>query len=202
MSRRNKKHVKPVKPSENNFNYSSWVVNRWRPGMAWVYMAICIFDFIIAPTATSILITFHDSAVPVWKALTLENGGIIHVAFGAILGVAAWGRTREAVQYSQNGGFPYGGESGSYYRETEYVRPTRDKRQPREQQQEPPYNAPPASPTGPVDPSAPTIRPIPEEPVSEEPLPTRQDVRYRPGTDDEGVVQKYKYKGGPNLLDE
>lgn len=89
----------------------------WRPAMAWAYMAICLFDFIIAPVGTSVLITFYKSSIPVWKSLTLENGGLIHVAFGAILGVAAWGRTRESVTRE---------EYGRYYqteRETEQVEP-------------------------------------------------------------------------------
>ena len=31
----------------------------------------------------------------VWQSLTLSNGGLIHIAFGAILGVAAWSRGAE-----------------------------------------------------------------------------------------------------------
>jgi Holin of 3TMs, for gene-transfer release len=98
----------------------------WRPAMGWVYMAICLFDFIIAPTGTSILITFYKSTIPVWRSLTLENGGIMHLSFGAILGVAAWGRTKETINgyggYGP-GGYPppynpYGG-GGGYYQETE-----------------------------------------------------------------------------------
>lgn len=97
----------------------SWFTHIWRPAMAWSYMAICLFDFIIAPTGTAILITFYKSTIPVWKSLTLENGGIIHVAFGAILGVAAWGRTREAVVNSETG---YGYDRGSVYtRDDVYV---------------------------------------------------------------------------------
>lgn len=30
-----------------------------------------------------------------WKSLSLENGGLIHMAFGAILGVTAWTRGSE-----------------------------------------------------------------------------------------------------------
>ena len=32
-----------------------------------------------------------------WQSLTLSNGGLIHMAFGAILGVSAYGRTQEKV---------------------------------------------------------------------------------------------------------
>lgn len=120
--------MKPKNKSENRkiIGEETWVTNVWRPAMAWSYMAICLFDFIIAPTGTSILITFYKSTVPVWRSLTLENGGIIHVAFGAILGVAAWGRTREAVINTETyGGGPYGGPYGGrgtvYTREDVYV---------------------------------------------------------------------------------
>jgi hypothetical protein len=36
-----------------------------------------------------------------WQSLTLSNGGLIHMAFGAILGVAAYGRTQEKVASKQ-----------------------------------------------------------------------------------------------------
>lgn len=36
-----------------------------------------------------------------WKSLTLENGGFIHVAFGAVLGIYAHGRTREKMNKSE-----------------------------------------------------------------------------------------------------
>ncbi len=97
----------------------SWFIHVWRPAMAWSYMAICLFDFIIAPTGTSILITFYKSTIPVWRSLTLENGGIIHVAFGAILGVAAWGRTREAVVNTEYS--PYGERGSVYTRDDVYI---------------------------------------------------------------------------------
>lgn len=104
---------------ENDVNTETWFIKTWRPSMAWVYMAICLFDFIIAPTGSAVLITFYKSTIPVWKSLTLEGGGIIHVAFGAILGVAAWGRTREAVVNTEMG---YGGYGGGYGRDSIYTR--------------------------------------------------------------------------------
>ena len=33
----------------------------------------------------------------VWTSLTLSNGGLIHLAFGAILGVAAFTRGQEKI---------------------------------------------------------------------------------------------------------
>ncbi len=89
-----------------NVQNETWFRWAWRPVMAWVYAAICLFDFIIAPTAVAWLITFHHSTLPPWTALTLQSGGMIHIAFGTILGVAAWGRTREK-QVEMGGGYGY-----------------------------------------------------------------------------------------------
>ena len=80
----------------------NWVKSYWRPAMGWLYMAICAFDFIIFPlmmimypvVAKLFGLTAEYSA---WQSLTLTNGGLIHMAFGAILGVAAWTRGQEKL---------------------------------------------------------------------------------------------------------
>ena len=79
-----------------------WMKSYWRPAMAWLYMAICAFDFIIAPILTMFLSgLFHFTYVP-WKSITLDNGGMIHFAFGAILGVAAWTRGAYEKRFTGN----------------------------------------------------------------------------------------------------
>lgn len=81
-------------PSISN---ESWFVNRWRPAMAWLYMILVVFDFIVAPIFTGIgSAVFHISYVP-WDPLTLKSAGLIHVTFGAILGLYTFGRTREKL---------------------------------------------------------------------------------------------------------
>jgi hypothetical protein len=37
-----------------------------------------------------------------WQPLTLQGGGLIHISFGAILGVAAWTRGQEKVEAIKN----------------------------------------------------------------------------------------------------
>ena len=79
-----------------------WVKSYWRPAMGWLYMAMCAFDFIIFPMITLFLpIIEHGFGITMpyseWKSLTLSNGGLIHVSFGAILGVAAWTRGQEKM---------------------------------------------------------------------------------------------------------
>ena len=83
-----------------------WVKAYWRPAMGWLYMAICFMDFIGFPAITMFLPVIEKGfgiqmGYTPWVSLTLSNGGLIHMAFGAILGVAAYGRTQEKVQSKQ-----------------------------------------------------------------------------------------------------
>ena len=71
----------------------------WRPMMAWTYMAICISDFILFPICWSLLQAFQDGVVSSqWHPITLEGAGLLHIAMGAVLGIAAYGRTKEKLQ--------------------------------------------------------------------------------------------------------
>lgn len=67
--------------------------------MAWMYMAICIFDFIIGPIfyAWFAYYTKDFAKFGEWQPLTLMGGGLFHAAMGTIIGVAAWGRTQEKL---------------------------------------------------------------------------------------------------------
>ena len=65
----------------------------WRPAMAWLYGLICLFDFILFPILNILIPVFSKGAVYVpWHPITLEGGGLIHMSFGGIIGVAAWTR--------------------------------------------------------------------------------------------------------------
>ena len=63
--------------------------------MAWQYVAVCLFDFLIAPVFFAMLKIKYGVDFPMWKSITLAEGGLYHLAMGAVLGVAAWGRTQE-----------------------------------------------------------------------------------------------------------
>lgn len=84
-----------------------WARAYWRPAMGWLYMVICAFDFVIFPLIT-IFLPIVEKALGVdfpynaWQSLTLSNGGLIHMAFGAILGVAAWTRGQEKMTGTNN----------------------------------------------------------------------------------------------------
>jgi len=76
-----------------------WINGKWRPVMGWMYMCVCIFDFVIAPILWSIVqAVFHGAVNVQWQPLTLQGAGLFHIAMGAVLGVAAYGRTQEKIQ--------------------------------------------------------------------------------------------------------
>jgi hypothetical protein len=80
-----------------------WVRAYWRPAMGWLYMAICAFDFILFPLLAMFLPVIDKGfglniTYTPWQSLTLSNGGLMHLAFGAILGVSAWTRGQEKIQ--------------------------------------------------------------------------------------------------------
>lgn len=69
----------------------------WRPLTAVQYLIICMFDFMAAPIFLAIYSAIRDIPYIVWHPLTLEGGGLYHVAMGAILGVSAWTRGQEKI---------------------------------------------------------------------------------------------------------
>jgi hypothetical protein len=79
-----------------------WAKAFWRPAMGWLYMIICFMDFVGFPLLTIFLpIIFKPFGLVMpytaWTSLTLSNGGLIHLAFGAILGVSAFSRGQEKI---------------------------------------------------------------------------------------------------------
>jgi uncharacterized membrane protein len=79
-----------------------WMKAYWRPAMGWLYMLICFCDFVAFPVISMFLpVMIKGLPYVAWKSITLDNGGLIHLAFGAILGVTAYGRTQEKVQSKQ-----------------------------------------------------------------------------------------------------
>lgn len=79
-----------------------WINKKWRPMMGWSYMATCVFDFIVAPVLWSIIQAIGQGQVSMqWQPLTLQGAGLYHVAMGAVLGLTAWGRTKEKMENKQ-----------------------------------------------------------------------------------------------------
>lgn len=73
-----------------------WFKTYWRPAMAWLYMFTCLCDFVIFPVLWSLLQAHYKGSLSTeWDPITLRGGGLFHVAMGAIIGVSAYGRTKE-----------------------------------------------------------------------------------------------------------
>jgi len=80
-----------------------WINKKWRPAMGWMYMAVCTADFIIFPIAWSVLqVVSNGSVTTPWQPITLQGAGLFHIAMGAVLGIAAFGRTQEKIQGAAN----------------------------------------------------------------------------------------------------
>lgn len=87
----------------NSKESEDWINRRWRPAMGWMYMAVCVFDFILFPIAWSVLQTVaHGSITTPWQPISLHGAGLFHIAMGAVLGIAAYGRTREKIEGVSN----------------------------------------------------------------------------------------------------
>ena len=74
-----------------------WMQKKWRPAMGWMYMLICTLDMGVFPILWSILQTVQHQTITQWQPLTLQGAGLFHLAMGAVLGIAAFGRTQEKI---------------------------------------------------------------------------------------------------------
>lgn len=110
--------VRPIAPVAGDANgpIAKALRSLWRPLAAVTYLSICVFDFIIAPYfvqaqphdlaeifkyVLQMSVEQQSEALNImmnkgnWQSLTLQGGGLFHIAFGAILGAAAWTRGME-----------------------------------------------------------------------------------------------------------
>lgn len=83
--------------TQDNVLQEHWLKAYWRPACAWMYILICFMDFVGFPILSMIQPIVSKSfgvIVPYtpWIPLTLNQSGMVHMAFGAILGVSAWTR--------------------------------------------------------------------------------------------------------------
>jgi hypothetical protein len=82
-----------------------WMNTKWRPTMGWMYMIVCICDFVLFPILWSLVQALHGGRVETqWSPITLNGAGLFHMAMGAILGIAVYGRTQEKLSGANNGG--------------------------------------------------------------------------------------------------
>lgn len=104
------------KMSDSEQKKEDWMNAKWRPMMGWMYMVVCFFDFVIAPILWSIVQALYKGGINVqWQPLTLQGAGLFHIAMGAVLGLAAYGRTQEKLGGANNGGLQLPGNVGTTY---------------------------------------------------------------------------------------
>jgi hypothetical protein len=78
---------------------TDWINKKWRPAMGWIYMLTCTCDFVLFPVLWSLLQALSKGSVTMqWQPLTLQGAGLYHIAMGAVLGIAAYGRTKEKIE--------------------------------------------------------------------------------------------------------
>ena len=90
--------------SDSEKKKEDWMNSKWRPMMGWMYMLVCMFDMIVFPILWSLLQTLTQTPITQWNPLTLQGAGLFHIAMGAVLGIAAFGRTQEKLNGANNGG--------------------------------------------------------------------------------------------------
>jgi hypothetical protein len=138
-----------------------WMNTKWRPMMGWTYMLTCITDFVIFPILWSLIQALGQGQVNVqWQPITLQGAGLFHIAMGAILGIAVYGRTKEKLEHVAG---PAANNSGStytpppapprYYNETNYASQTNY----RTQHESPAVFTSRSGKTGPMEPEYPII---------------------------------------------
>jgi hypothetical protein len=99
-----------MKPSRIAAHHSvvdeHWAKSYWRPAMGWLYMVICACDFVLFPVLHALAQTmfFKEATLMQWNPITLQGAGLVHLAFGAILGIAAWGRSKEKTTFTDTDG--------------------------------------------------------------------------------------------------
>jgi hypothetical protein len=87
-----------IEKSESEKKKEDWMNTKWRPMMGWSYMLTCIADFVAFPILWSLVQMIGEGKVEMqWQPITLQGAGLYHIAMGAVLGIAAFGRTQEKL---------------------------------------------------------------------------------------------------------
>lgn len=81
--------------------YETWVHNKWRPAIGWLYFIVVLFDFAIIPVFYANIQSATGTDLIQWNPLTLQGNGLFHVSMLGIVGVTAYGRTKEKLKQMQ-----------------------------------------------------------------------------------------------------
>lgn len=104
-----------AKMSDSDKAKEDWMNKKWRPAMGWMYMLVCMADFVLFPILWSMIQVVGDGKVESqWMPITLQGAGLFHIAMGAILGIAAYGRTQEKLNDKAGGAPGFGTPAPSF----------------------------------------------------------------------------------------
>jgi len=105
--------------SHGELFYRTTAIRRyWRPAMAWLYFLIVALDFVIFP------IIFIQLGKPEYKPITLQGGGLFHIAMSAIVAATAYGRSLEKMAQYRMDSWPGRGGFGGYEYSDPYQNPS------------------------------------------------------------------------------
>ena len=80
----------------------NWFKAYWRQAIAWAFVIIILFDFVIAPSIVFALIK-AGVTISMWTSLTLDMNGFFYLGIATILGAAAWTRGQEKIERTKKG---------------------------------------------------------------------------------------------------
>jgi hypothetical protein len=83
--------------TEKENGSAEWMQKLWRPAMGWMYMLVCFCDMIVFPVLWALWQGINHVPITQWNPLSLQGAGLFHIAMGAVLGIAAFGRTQEKL---------------------------------------------------------------------------------------------------------
>lgn len=102
--------------SRSEQDKEDWLNSKWRPAMGWMYMGVCIMDFVVFPIAWSVIQAVGQGQVSLqWQPITLQGAGLFHIAMGTVLGLAAYGRTQEKIVGANNNNYQFPSNLGTTY---------------------------------------------------------------------------------------
>lgn len=76
-------------------NYNEmWIKHLWRPAIAWQYVLVCLFDFVLAPILVGLYSYFTHTPLVIWVPITNQ---MYHTAMLAIISTSAYSRGQEKI---------------------------------------------------------------------------------------------------------
>jgi hypothetical protein len=99
-----------AKRAEQYKSVDDYLKDLWRPLMAWVYAVAVMFDFVLAPILLGIYTIATGQKYIQWQPLTIQGGGMFHIAMGAVIGVSSYSHSQEKIS-GADGGATNGGSN-------------------------------------------------------------------------------------------